>query len=61
MLVGCLILAGWIPEARRVLSERVAFGILPAALFALLPSCSLSGSVYNRFSQVTSPSRGFEV
>src|SRR5438034_5829835 len=26
---------------RRVLSERVAFGILPAALFALLPSCRL--------------------
>ncbi len=28
---------------RRVLSERVAFGILPAALFALLRSCPSSG------------------
>jgi hypothetical protein len=29
---------------RRVLSERVAFGILPAALFALLPSSSSLGN-----------------
>jgi len=32
-----------------------------SGLLEQLPVSSLSGSVYNRFSQVTSPSRGFEV
>jgi hypothetical protein len=40
----------WPSQAiRRVLPERVAFGMLPAALFALLPSCRLFRSFFDRF------------